>query len=794
MNGKHIYSLLLMLSLHIATVFAEDVVQIVRYDGCEGLLDSEVSCALQDGRGYIWFSTRDGLVRYDGHTFKTYKAWQGDDCPLKVNRISFIGEASNHDILCYSDEKYYRFDIKTDRFTETTDTISDKRHENNYTQVLKEKILTLEQYKGFKPKVRLVDNQGGIWVSSSRGLERVSFERKKISAINTNGGKEEEIKSFMTDRHGRLWVADKNGYVKVYFPNHSQPQYLKSSGFFTTKRTAFGSNVYSMYEDKTGTIWLGSKPDGLFVLRPQGGAYNIKNYKHSDNDKSSLSDNSIYSIVADSRDNIWIGTNGGGLNLVLHNGYNNFKFVNMNNAIKLHPKEAMYIHGMDITRDDILLLATDKGFFTCNTKQRVSAMKFYGNFRRLNDKTSLGQNVINDVVCDKYNNVWLATSGAGISVARPQNLLSDKIRFESFNTRSGLATDMFLSLVIDNSNRVWGVGKLSLAEIDVRSGKIVNHKSGCFEEGLHFSEANPLCMEDGTIMIGCQTGFISFSPAMLQKSDYVPKIIFDNHNKVELQPGEKNVRIEFAALDFEQNEDIIYKYKLEGVDDDWHYTNDNWVDYTNFPIGEYRLHVASTNSDGIWVDNEAVITITRHAAFHEMWYSWMLYGVLVCLFAIVVYRVVRYIMRLKREMFLHKQETDARVDNLVNKVKELMEVKTEVNNDDVDTDNYDETFSERAKNYIIDNISDADISVGDFARHMGISPSLLYIKCKKKLGYTPNNYILNVRIKYAMKLIEQEPDINISSVAYKCGFSDPKYFSRCFKKITGYNPSEYKQK
>ena len=72
-----------------------------------------------------------------------------------------------------------------------------------------------------------------------------------------------------------------------------------------------------------------------------------------------------------------------------------------------------------------------------------------------------------------------------------------------------------------------------------------------------------------------------------------------------------------------------------------------------------------------------------------------------------------------------------------------------------------------------------------------MSKSLFYLKCKKYLGYTPSNYIQNTRLSYATYLLKNSGTSNISDIAYKCGFSDPKYFSRLFKKTKGMTPTEY---
>ena len=768
-------------------------VKILRYGGADGLMDDGVTCGLQDNMGYIWFATHDGLVRYDGHRFKTYKALAGDDNPLFVNRIDYIAETDNNDILCYSNKTYYRFDKATEKFEKVKGHVVDKHANDDVYDNMALKIGKLDEYKGLPIKVRLIDRQGGIWVASdARGLERVVYVKDKIRNRKVGNDKEEIIRGLMYDHAGRMWVSDKNGHVMIYNRGCRTPMYLGRDGRLSSGRVSFGYNVYDMLEDHACRVWLGTKPGGLFLLEPKTNGFSVTGYRHSDEDAYSISNDAIYSIVEDHRHRIWIGTYGGGLNLVMENNDGSLAFANNNNLFGSYPEGALFIHGMDMSKD-VLVIGTTKGLYTCDTRVKPYAMKFFENVKRSNDKTSIGANSINDVICDASGGVYIATVGGGICKVLSADLLSNKLKFKTYTSKEGLATDSYMSLVIDRKQHVWGVGKFALTSLDPSDKHdIVNYHKGLFEDDFFFSEVSPLCLPDGNLVFGTTCGFLMFNPDRMAKSSYIPKIAFDNPENIELQPGEKNVKIEFAALDFNRNEDIVYKYLLEGIDNEWHYTKENSIDYTNFPIGTYRLHIVSTNSDGIWVDNERVITITRRAAFNEMWYSWMLYGILLALFVIGVYKTVKYVARLKRNISEHRRETNAKLDYLNKKVEALMSANTEVSPDVDRSDKDDFSFSEKAKNFVLDNISNSELSVNDFAEYMNISSSLLYIRCKKNLGYTPNSYIQNVRIKYAIKLIQNDPKLGISTIAYKCGFSDPKYFSRCFKKITGRNPKDYK--
>lgn len=769
-------------------------VKIVRYDADDGLLNANVLCAFQDHIGYIWMATYDGLVRFDGTSFRTYKAWVGDDCPLTVNYIDFIGEDKNHDILCFSDSRYFKFRRSTGKFEVTADSLTERNHFRDTGSRYAKKLKHLDEYKNISIKVRLVDNQGGLWVWSTRGLERVTYVRKKVKRIKENDGAEEFVRALMCDNKKRIWVADKNGYVRIYGLDMGKPLYLDRSGRLSAVRTAFGHNVYSIFEDSRGRIWLGAKPGGLFLLKPVSGGYSISHSLHDEGNPYSLSCNFVYSVMEDSRHRVWIATFGGGLNRAVEAADGSLKFINRNNNLKHFPDKALFIHGMDITKDNVILLCTRHGLYTCDAGKEPGKMNFYCSRRRQKDSYSIGANNVLDVHCGADGSVFVATSGGGISKVISRNLLADNLRFVSFTSRSGLLSDVYLTLVTDRTGRLWGVGNTGLSEMNASGNDIVNYSKGLFDERLLFSEARPLCLDDGRLLFGTTRGFVCFNPDEIKKSSYVPKIVFDTPGHIELQPGNSYVKVEFSALDFERNEPIVYRYRLDGVDEDWHYTKNNHIDYTNFPIGTYRLRVTSTNSDGVWVDNEKSITICRRAAFHETWYSWMLYGVLLVLFVMGIYKTIRYISRLKREMNEQKKEMDVRLDYLANRVEDLIKGNADVVPEPEKVDDGVSRFVERARSFVLDNISEPDISVDDFARYMNMSSSLLYIKCKKNLGYTPNNYIRNVRISYAIKLLTNSPDISIADVAYKCGFSDPKYFGRCFKKITGQNPTDYRNR
>ena len=95
--------------------------------------------------------------------------------------------------------------------------------------------------------------------------------------------------------------------------------------------------------------------------------------------------------------------------------------------------------------------------------------------------------------------------------------------------------------------------------------------------------------------------------------------------------------------------------------------------------------------------------------------------------------------------------------------------------------------------FITDNISDPDMKIDNIAQAMGMSRSVLYGKIKNAVGMTPIDFVRHIRIMKAVELLQTTHE-TLSSIAFEVGFSDPKYFSKVFKKEMGVIPSDYREK
>ena len=104
---------------------------------------------------------------------------------------------------------------------------------------------------------------------------------------------------------------------------------------------------------------------------------------------------------------------------------------------------------------------------------------------------------------------------------------------------------------------------------------------------------------------------------------------------------------------------------------------------------------------------------------------------------------------------------------------------------------YDQHFMKQVMEFLEEQMDNSELTIDDFAAHLCLSRSIFYRKLKTIVGVTPVDFVREMRIKRAAQLIEST-DYTFSQIAYMTGFTDPKYFSRCFKKVKGVSPSDYK--
>lgn len=531
----------------------------------------------------------------------------------------------------------------------------------------------------FSPLVRsyTLDNQGNCWFATARGVEKLCFFPQSYQFNLTDY--EAETRAFLKDSNKRLWTASKSNYIQIYAPDGSLEGYLSKQGNITKEKQAFFNGVYSILEDKDGNIWLGTKDIGLFQLRVAGvnpktgiNHYSIHHFEHQPNDPYSLSSNSIYAIFQDSRNNIWVGCYGGGLNLLTQNKEGKTSFIHSNNELRNYPiAYGMKVRNIAEAPGGVILVGTTNGLLTfSNNFERLEEIKFYRNIRRPGERNSLSANDIMHIYTDKNKATYVISFTGGVNKVISPNLLNENIQFKNYDKNNGLASDLALSMIEDAQNQLWVVSEIALSKFDPAKETFENYELSSIYQEFNFSEALPIINARNQIVLGTDKGFLEVSSEKMRKSSYVPPIVFtglkiqghstahsiDNLKEIELEPSQRNVTFQFAALDYVNPKGILYAYRLQGLEEEWNEADNNRsASYINLPAGKYQLQIKSTNSDGVWVDNVRTLSIHVLPTFWETYWAWLLYFILFILFTASIVYVLFYIYRLRHRVDMEQQ-------------------------------------------------------------------------------------------------------------------------------------------
>lgn len=135
----------------------------------------------------------------------------------------------------------------------------------------------------------------------------------------------------------------------------------------------------------------------------------------------------------------------------------------------------------------------------------------------------------------------------------------------------------------------------------------------------------------------------------------------------------------------------------------------------------------------------------------------------------------------------------ARCNNLIRNKKLLIErygnqSATSVISEASATSEADKQMMVKSLEIIHRNFDNPDFDVNTLASELCMGRSKLYVKFKDMIGLTPNEFILKVKLDEGMRLLKENPELNISEISYKLGFSSGRYFSKCFKAFYGIAP------
>lgn len=177
----------------------------------DGLANNTVRYLFQDSKGFIWLGTLDGLSRYDGHSFKTFRPGANDKVYLADHHIKEITEDKNGFLwICTSPEIYSCYDLERDCFVDFTGC-------GEYKQEYNKKLET---------------SSGDIWLWHQRnGCRKIRCKNRTFSSVtftkNNGGLLSDSVNHVSEDRQGNIWICTQSGMVCV--DTHNKTRIFKNN-------------------------------------------------------------------------------------------------------------------------------------------------------------------------------------------------------------------------------------------------------------------------------------------------------------------------------------------------------------------------------------------------------------------------------------------------------------------------------------------------------------------------------------------------------------------------------------
>lgn len=789
-----VFFLLLSLLLPAVTI-GETRMKVNEYTTTDGLPHRTISNILQDKQGLMWFATWNGLCSFDGKQFRTYNQLDS----VKIGRIDRVSETSGGDLWCQGyNNRNYLFNTQTGVFNicDSLPTLLPSRN------ILREKIkcsdkgliisspllqetfeFEVNENKALEATLHAIygDKQGNVWANYNDRLYKFSFlpiryrYQKRISDSQSPLFNN-EIRAIMIDSDNRRWVGCKNRCIYVYDHHEKLLGYLTKEGKISKTPVEFGALAYHFREDKQRNIWIATKGNGLFRMAPTAAQNSFKaTHYHTGTTYPTISNDNLYYLVPDGKNNLWAATFGSGIDQIQlplaespENQHIQSHFKNFYRIFP-HNRKGIRVRHMAFLTDDILAVGTTDGLVVCDLKNKTM------------------QTISNDntmqILKSKGGKIYVATLGQGL-----KELVKSGENWElaSYKAKQGEIADIIVSIIEDLDEHLWLVSDSHLTRLRPTEQIAEKYDESFFNRSLVFSEALPVSGQRGELFFGTASGIIRFNPREVRKdSAYVPKLLFtnlklekegkeiysDSLTQLILDNDNQGFAAEFSALDYVNPDKIKYAYSLEKANEpeNWIYIhNHHSVSFNRLKPGDYVLKVKSTNSDGVWVDNQ------RSIAIEVMKPSlWPFYTGLAGLLLLISLGA-SYLKKKKHPIAVRGEMPEERELN-----PSCPEIKSQ-----------DDIFIEKIMAYMEENMDNPDLSVDTFASYLGYSRSRFYKQMKAAINKTPVDFIREMRIKRATYLLDSR-QYNVSEVAFMIGFSDSKYFSKVFKKETGFTPTEY---
>ncbi len=640
------------------------IVERYQRSASNSLTDNQITAITQDKEGNLWVGTRNGLNCRSSKTpgFKHYAI---------KNHLG--GQKSQYITVLYTDQKGALW-------IGTTSGLYYLSIGNSQTAL----IVQIEA-NHTQPHIQAIveDRRGNLWIGTNQqGIYRISPDRNKTIHIRSNSAEphtlsHDGICALFIDKCEALWIGTYGGGInkadlkqKPFYHYTANPQ--KTQGLSH-------KIVWSFCEAKPGSLWVGTH-DGLDLLNRWNGSY--QHFRHNPTNLNSLSDNRVRLLMKDRQEFLWIGTNGGGLDRLdlqtfhwehfktdasdsgslshneirsLYQDQSGSIWIGTNGGglNRLEPNNRTFTRyqtqsshsSTSISNDYVRTILEDRnGRFWIGTQGGgLNLMdRKTGHFRAFRADPANPQALSNDYIfCiyeDRHGFLWIGTWGGGINRFDPQHET-----FLTFDVSKGLPGNAIYGILEDPNGLLWISTNHGIARFDPISERVTAFDESDGLQSNEFNGGSYYLSPSGEMFFGGINGFNAFFPEQIQTNRYPPEVIitsFRKMNKIiqlerpisELSHLTLNYKdyffsFEFAALDFSFPTKNLYAYCLEGLDNEWIYTDSRQriATYTNLSPGHYLFRVKACNNDGLWNETGTTLSITIIPPFWKTIWAYAAY-------------------------------------------------------------------------------------------------------------------------------------------------------------------------
>lgn len=676
-----------------------------------------------------------------------------------------------------------------------------------------------------------------LWVGTRKGIALMNMPDKQWVIQDSSNGDHTNIKEvtdIFRDSQGRMWVSTKGSGI-FYTENRQSIFHLVPTGNSSRLQAiavepngalwcAYGYGVtyqrgslrLSLLQDKrvsqiyrlksNGHVLLTTHNDGLYECLDG----RIVNHYSSRNCQF-VPHNMVNGIAEDRYGNLWVASYEG-----LGVRHANGQGLIFRKAKGVSP----------LLRQDMTALMADADGSLWIILQGNGVVRLSGNGKQVRSlhcehyHTKLHNMPVNSALClfqDSHKRIWLGTEGGGLCIY-------DKKRkqFVSVHDRYHLPGDMATSIQEDRQGRLWVGTNQGLVCIDSRRKAEASVRIFSMRDGLpdNFFEPRASCPQADKLYFGTSAGMVSFSPSIVkdrnmhqqtlvagilingQPFDDLPASMRDaithlspNYTqRLVMPPSVKDFTIQFATISaIDASADITYAYRLLGYNSNWQFANSQArnATYTQLSPGTYTFELKATDEEGHWSGTKRITIVVRPPFYATPW-AYAVYAILAVALILLIVHKTRKRMMLHNKLQMQVSETGVQVvlnheGEQKNADKKTMSFEIK----DLDYKDSDEQLLTDAIRSINAHLADANYGTAQLVADVHVSRTTLFKKLKALTGMNASGLIRNVRLKAARQLLDGKPNARISDVAYQVGFSDPKYFSQCFKKEFDVTPKEY---